>query len=165
MAAGDSARGAAIVRVLHAVEDGILVLLLIAMIVVASGQIALRNLASTGLLWADPALRVGVLWATLAGAMVAARGDGHIRIDVFSRLLPVAAEQRVRAAVAWFAAVVCMLLCWHSARFVHQEWLDGVTLFATVPAWLCELPMPVAFLVMALRYLLTGAGAAGRRQP
>jgi TRAP-type C4-dicarboxylate transport system permease small subunit len=144
----------AVVRILRATEDAILVLLLLAMILVASGQILLRNLAGVGLLWADPALRVGVLWATLAGAMVAARGGEHIRIDVLSRFLGSAAERWRQFVTSSFAAAVCALLAWHSGRFVHLEWIDGAILFGTVPAWICELPLPLAFAVMALRYAI-----------
>ena len=55
------------------VENGLLVLLLTGMILLAMLQIVLRNGWDTGLSWADPTLRVAVLWVTLLGAMAATR--------------------------------------------------------------------------------------------
>jgi len=136
------------------VEDGLLVALLTAMILLAAGQILLRNALGTGLTWSDPLLRVGVLWIALLGAMAASRSAHHIRIDVLSRFLPTRAERYVRSVTDLFTAVVCLLVTWHAARFVHDEYLDGSLLFAAVPAWACELIIPIGFGVMGLRYLL-----------
>ena len=51
---------------LHRVEDILLALLLTAMIGLAALQILLRNLFNLGLAWADPTLRLLVLWVALA---------------------------------------------------------------------------------------------------
>ncbi|MBK6758569.1 MAG: hypothetical protein IPG70_13625 [Moraxellaceae bacterium] len=60
-----------VLYVVHRLEDSILVALLLAMIVLAVTQIALRNGFDTGITWADALLRVMVLWIALLGAMVA----------------------------------------------------------------------------------------------
>ena len=71
---------------LHRAEDALLVLLLSAMIALASTQILLRNLFDSGFVWIDPLLRVLVLWLGLIGATVATRNNRHIRIDLLSKL-------------------------------------------------------------------------------
>lgn len=139
-------------------EDGLLVLLLIAMVLLASAQILLRNLADTSLAWGDPSLRVLVLWITMLGAMVATREHHHIRIDLLSRFLPPWGKRLAQGTTDLFAGLVCALLAWHSARFVWLEYQDGITLFAGVPAWLCELAMPLGFATMALRFVLRALG-------
>ena len=58
---------------LAAVEDGILVSLLAAMIGLAGTQIVLRNLWDTSIGWGDPLLRVTVMRVGLLGAMAANR--------------------------------------------------------------------------------------------
>jgi len=68
-------------------EDGLLVLLLVSMIVIASVQILLRNVFDAGFSWGDPLLRIMVLWVGLLGAMIATRNNNHISIDVLSRYL------------------------------------------------------------------------------
>jgi len=136
------------------VEDALLVLLLTGMVLLAGGQILLRNAFGTGLTWSDPLLRVGVLWIALLGAMAATRKANHIRIDILSRFLPATAERYNRFVTDLFTAIVCLLVAWHAGRFVHDEYLDGSVLFAAVPAWACELILPIGFGVMGLRYLL-----------
>ena len=117
------------------------------------------------LAWGDPALRVLVLWLTMLGAMAATREHHHIHIDLLSRFLaaPLAAphpgpHRSVRR-------LVCGLLTWHSGRFVWFEWQDGSLLFGALPAWLCELAMPLGFGVMSLRFLLRSPAADYRRSP
>ena len=139
-------------------EDALLVLLLGAMIALAGSQILLRNFWDMGLSWGEPLLRVSVLWVGLLGAMAATRDRRHIRIDLLSRFLPPRLASWTRGLADLFAGLVCLLLAWHGARFVHYEWLDGGLLFGTVPAWACELIIPLAFALMGLRYLL-GLGA------
>ena len=141
-------------RAVRWLEDGLLVLLLSALILLATTQILLRNLWDMGLVWGDPSLRVLVLWLTMLGAMAATRERHHIQIDLLKRFLVPRWQVRVQGLTDLFAGLVCGLLAWHSGRFVWFEFQDGILLFATVPAWVCELAMPVGFAVMSLRFLL-----------
>jgi len=137
-------------------ENGLLVLLLTGMILLATLQIVLRNVWSMGLSWADPALRVAVLWMTLLGAMAATRDGNHIQIDILTRFLSERLTKYARLITDLFSAFICGLLSWHGGRFAYFEWQDGSILFASVPAWVCELIIPLGFGVMALRFLITG---------
>ncbi len=136
-----------------AVEDGILVSLLTVMIGLAGTQILLRNLWDTSIGWGDPLLRVTVMWVGLLGAMAASRDDNHITIDLVSRFLEGRAETATRIITGLVSAVVCTALAWHGMRFVLFEREDQAIAFASVPAWMCELIIPVAFGIMALRFL------------
>ena len=138
------------------VEDTLLVAILTTLVLLATSQILLRNIWGTGIAWSDPLLRVLVLWVALLGAMAATRDNNHIRIDILSRYLPARLRQLSRRITDLFAAVVSSLVAWHSARFVYLEWEDGNILFAAIPAWICELIIPLGFGVMALRFLLAG---------
>jgi TRAP-type C4-dicarboxylate transport system permease small subunit len=143
-----------VIRLLQKIEDSILVGLLLAMIGLAVAQIGLRNFFGSGIVWGDSLVRVLVLWTGLLGAMAASRADNHIRIDVIFRYLPPGAKQAAARIIHAFTAVICLVMAWHSARFVHMEKTDGMTAFAGVPAWVCEIIIPAAFLVMGIRYLL-----------
>ncbi len=143
-----------IIRILSLLEDSLLVLILSAMIMLAVSQIFLRNLWDSGFTWGDPMLRVMVLWVTMLGALVATWEGNHISIDVISRYLPATLQLNLNRFTDLFAALVCGLLSWHSGRFVYLEWQDGVMLLPSVPAWLCELIMPLGFGLMSLRFLL-----------
>ena len=153
-----SVGGGRLAGLLAWLEDAVLVLLLSLMVVLAGGQILLRNGLDAGLVWADPLLRVLVLWVGLVGAMAAARADRHITVDVLSRLLSPRARRYTRALTDVCTAAVCAVLAWHAARLVVTEYQGGAIAFADVPAWVCELILPLGFGVMGLRYLALGIG-------
>jgi TRAP-type C4-dicarboxylate transport system permease small subunit len=136
-------------------EEGLLVLMLSAMILLASWQILMRNLFDSGLFWADPALRMMVLWLALLGAIAATRDDRHIRIDLFSRFLSARGKAWVQAVNDLFSGVICGLIAWHGGRLVYFEWQDGTQLFAGLPTWAGESIIPLGFGLMALRFLFT----------
>ena len=139
---------------LRRTEDALLALLLTAMIGVAATQVVLRNFFDTGLYWGDSAVRVMVLWVAMLGAMVASRKDEHIRIDLAGRYLPAGVRQHVARVVNFSVFVLLCLFSWHSAEFVRYEYEDQTIAFASIPAWICELIMPVGAGVMAIRYAL-----------
>lgn len=143
-----------IIRVIDRLEDGFLVLLLVVMVTLACTQIVYRNLFDSGLSWADPLLRVMVLWVALAGAVIATRTDNHIRIDYFTRYFSDSFCALVQRMVYLFSVGVCALICWHAARFVLMEYEYQTIAFADVRSWQTALIIPIGFGLMAVRYLL-----------
>jgi len=142
-------------RAAVAVENTLIVVLLTVMIVLAGGQILLRNLWDMSISWGDPLLRVSVLWIGLFGAMAAARHDKHIRINVLQRFVPTRVADIGRMITDLFAALVCGLVSYHAVHLVLVEMSTGGHAFGSVPSWVCELIIPVGFGVMALRFLLS----------
>ena len=143
-----------IIRALRRVEDGILALLLAAMIALAAYQVIARNLFDTGLLWGDALVRVLVIWVAMIGAMVASRNDDHIRIDLLARFVPPHWQGLLKRFANAFTCAVMGVFAWHSTRFVRFEYEDGTLAFASVPAWVCEAVLPVGAAVIGLRYLM-----------
>lgn len=146
----------------HRFEDTLLGVFIGALVLLASVQILLRNLAGGSLPWADPLLRVLVLWVGLLGALVAARENRHISIDALPRWAPRRVGALMGCACSLFAAAVSSLVAWHSVRFVADEVRAGSTAFATVPAWACEWIVPFAFGVLAIRYTVQALRAMRR---
>ncbi len=140
-------------RVVAHLEKGLLALILGAMIIIATAQIVMRNIWGTGIDWSDPLLRVMVLWIGLLGAIAATRDGNHIKIDLLSKLLPATARQFLVPLTNLISAIICAIICYHAARFVIMEYHDGTIAFATVPAWICEIIIPIGFGLMALRFL------------
>lgn len=141
--------GAALFRKM---EDLILVGLLLTMMGLAVLQILLRNAMDAGIIWGDSLVRVLVLWIGLMGAMAASRNHNHICIDVISRYLPRQIKRFTNLFTNGFTALVTALMAWFSLDFVRMEMADNYTAFARVPAWACEIIIPLAFLIMSLRY-------------
>jgi len=142
-----------LLMLVHRLEDGVLVALLLTMISLAVSQIVLRNGFDTGITWADSLLRVLVLWIALIGALVATRQQQHINIDLISRFLPVTAKRFVSATVALFSAAVCGMLAYYCFDFVKMEYEAPSMAFASIPTWWCESIMPIGFGLMSLRFV------------
>ncbi|MCG6862459.1 MAG: TRAP transporter small permease, partial [Chromatiaceae bacterium] len=119
----------------------------------------MRNLFDAGLPWADPLLRLMVLWLALAGALAATRERRHIHIDLLSRFLPQGLAAWTERLTATFTAIVCALLAWHGGRLVWLEYQDGTVIAPGVAAWIAELIIPLGFGFMALRFALRALSA------
>ena len=143
-----------IINLINKFEDGLLVLILSSMILLAVFQIISRNLFSEGIVWIDPLLRILVLWVGLAGAVVATRTNNHIRIDILSKYLPKNIQPYVDRTVYFFTLSICVLIAWHAARFVYSEYSYGTIAFAGVPAWVAAIIIPICFALIAIRYSL-----------
>jgi len=154
MAAGKRSAVSRLLRLTRLIEDALLVILLGSMVLLAGAQIVLRNLFDGAILWADPLLRVSVLWVGMIGAMVATRNDRQISIDAVSRFLPDLGKARVRIVTDLFTAVVSAIVAWSAYRLMIDDRAAGGVAIAKVPVWVCESILPVAFAVIALRYLL-----------
>lgn len=151
-------------RLLRGIESGLLVILLAGLIALAAWQVLARLFFDSGLNWGDAFVRVLVLWIAMLGAMIAARTDDHIRIDLLAKFLSPGAEELSRRLSALMTAVVLALFTWASFSFVRAEYEDGAIAFASVPAWMCESIMPFAAAVMCLRYLMHVAKLPERKQ-
>lgn len=143
-----------LLRCVHGVESALLYLLVTLLLGLSVYQIVLRNVFDGGLYWADPLLRVIVLWLAMVGAMVASREGGHIKIDVLSHYLGERALAYTGVLTALFSAAVCFIAAWYGTLFVAEEREYGMTAFADVPAWWCEAIIPFGLLVIGLRFLL-----------
>ncbi len=144
-------------------EEALISLLLTAMVVIASAQILLRNLFDSGLHWADPLLRLLVLWLTMLGALLATRHNEHIRIDLLSRYLSPGWRRLSDSIALLFSTLVCALLAWHSARFVIDEYHYGGNILGQIPVWWGQVILPLGFTLITLRFaLLTLQSLRGR---
>ncbi len=140
-----------------------LVVMLSAMIVLAVGQVLLRNLFGVGFPWSDPMTRLLVLWVGLMGAMVASRNDKHINMDVISRYLPNKMRRVTQMLTGLFTATVCAVVALNAGRFVYLDYTDGLLAFGALPAWIAELIVPFGFGVMSFRFLILAFTSANSK--
>ncbi len=128
--------------------------LLTTLIVLAASQIFMRNVLNTGVIWADELLRILVLWVALLGAVAASRDDKQIRLDVFSRFLPPAGKLVAEIVADLFTAIVCGVIAWYSFVFVREAYQYEDVLLGSLPAWIFQSVLPLAFFLISYRYLL-----------
>ena len=65
-----------------------------------------------------------------------------------------------RLIVDAFAAGICVVLAWHSYRYVQLTVEFGDTVLTDIPAWCAFAVVPLAFALMAYRFLLLSGGQA-----
>jgi TRAP-type C4-dicarboxylate transport system permease small subunit len=135
------------------IERGFLVALFAVLVGLTSTQIVLRNLFDSGLVWADDAIKVLVLWIAMSGALYATRGANHISIDVASRFLPKTISGLVKRFLFVIATAICAVASWYSYQFVLLEFEDPIIAFLNIPTWLTQAVIPIILLLMALRFL------------
>ena len=136
-------------------ENIVLVTLLTGMILLAVGQIVLREVFDTGIIWADQLVRLIVLWLAMMGAIAACREDRHIRIDALSHLFPHSVISGIRIVVDLFAAGVCAVIAWHAYRYLQLEIEFEDTVLISTPAWIAHVIVPVGFAVFSYRFLIS----------
>ena len=104
-------------------------------------------------MWAEPAMRIAVLWIAMIGGMVACREGGHIKTNLFEVYVQGRAKRVLAGLAHMGACLTCAALAYASWLFVGYERMDGMTTFLNLPAWWFESILPVGFTVMALRFL------------
>ena len=140
------------------IERSLVVILLSTTIIIAFLQVVLRNLFSTGFVWADPFLRHLVLWIGFLGASLATQQERHINIDVVTRLLLPQHTNLLRIATNLFAGLVCAFLARAGWTFLRSEQSTGSVLLTMggfdLQAWWFQVIIPAGFGLMTLRFLI-----------
>lgn len=148
---------------LNNIEGALLIVFLTCMLLMAFLQVVLRNVFSSGFLWADILLRHLVLWIGFLGAALATSRERHISIDAFTRFLPVRWKHAVHVVTNFFAALICYYLMTAAITFIESEVDAGTTVYDSIPSWYAEIIIPVGFgLLMfhfAVRVLIDAAAA------
>ena len=143
-----------------AAENVVLVFLFTGLMLLAVAQIFLRIFFDTGFIWNDELQKFIVLWITLVASIAASRSNRHLRIDIVGQFVPERYARLPRAVVDTFAFGVCSVLAWQSWRYIvlTREFEDTVITGLDLPAWLAYGVMPVAFAIMAYRFLIAAIG-------
>jgi TRAP-type C4-dicarboxylate transport system permease small subunit len=142
-------------RIGRAVETTLLVLVLSTLILVAAGQIVLREFFDVGFIWANELQNLMVLWLAMIAAVAACRDNRHIRIDALSHVLPKPVIRFTRVIVDIFAAGVCVIIAWQVYRYIQLEIEFEDTLLVDTPAWVIHSVVPIAFLLTAYRFVVS----------
>ena len=155
-----------LLRGLHRAEDLLLAALLGGLLLLALVQIGLRIFFESGLEWAEPVGRLGVLWLALLGALGATRAHRHIAIDALPRVLPPRWHRLAWAVSQLATAVICGMLAWYGWGMVLLEQEVPGLFVPGIPSWWPMLAFPAGFALMSLRFAIAAfaqppeAGAA-----
>ena len=147
-----------LLRGLHRAEDLLLATLLGSLLLLSVAQIGLRVFFDTGLEWAEPVSRIGVLWLALLGALGATRERKHIAIDALPRLLPVKSHRAIWFITQIAAAAIAAALAWYGWGMVQLEREAPAVFVADIPSWWPMLVFPLGFALISLRLTITAFG-------
>lgn len=144
----------ALSAVLVRIETALLVVFLSVMVVFAFGQVVLRNVFGTSLLWIDPMVRQTVLLVGFLGAALAASEDRHISIDAFTKFLSPDTRSLVRIFTGVAGAVACVFLGVAAWGFLREEMISGGELFLGIPSWAGLVILPAGYGLITIHFLI-----------
>lgn len=112
-------------------------------------EIGARNFWHSSLPGASVLIQYLVLWVSFLGAVLAVPGR-HIKIDIASHWISQRWRNALERPVYAFCCVVCAMLCWHAARFWHDEWQT----VSAAEKWIAAMGFvfPACFLLLALHF-------------
>lgn len=138
---------------LEKLEDFLLPVLFFLTLILAVLQIIMRNIFSSGIVWAEPVLKIMVLWLGMLGALYATRKRRHIKIDVLRHYLKPTFQRLTSQFMYFVSSIICLLCSYFSMTFLILEYHDETKAFMQVPAWVVESIIPIAFIIMGLRFI------------
>jgi C4-dicarboxylate transporter, DctQ subunit len=133
----------------------ILVSLLSLMILMAFGQVALRNLFHSSLEWGDIFLRHLVLWVGFLGAVIATGQGRHLKIEIVRKMIGARLRKIFFIITNIFAAIVCWYLLRAATAFVQGEAEANSILFLNFPTWYFVLIIPIGYGIIAFRFIVS----------
>jgi TRAP-type C4-dicarboxylate transport system permease small subunit len=152
-------------------EGWLLVLFLAAMVILTFLQVILRALFIYGhahwanslmgqIDWAEPLVRLLVLWVSLVGASLVTGENRHIKIDLLSALLPPRLLPYRELLLSTACAVITGFILNSSISYVRMEATFGGELFAGLPSWIGQIILPIGFSVIFVRFILKAVDEA-----
>lgn len=104
--------------------------------------------------WAEPFVRLLVLWVTFLGASLVTGEDKHIKIDLFTQVIPTHWRPPLGVLLALSGALVAGFMLKASLFYVGTEMSFGGKLFLGIPTWVGQIILPLGFLLICLRFLI-----------
>ena len=141
-------------RWLTRVTGWLIIFFLSVMIVMAFGQVVLRNFFHTSIEWGDVFLRHLVLWLGFLGAIIATGEGRHLKIEFINKLAPERYRKGIYVATNLFAAVVCFFLMKAAIAFVQMEGESADTLILNLSTTYFIVIIPVGYAIIGFRCLV-----------
>ena len=120
-------------------------------------QVILRDVFKTGWVWSLEATTYSFAWLVLIGMSYGVRTQSHIAVDFVANKLP----RRIRFFVMLFTLGLCIsyagLMFYGSVIFIQGLYTIGsLARDIPVPKWLLTIIMPLAFIVLGIRFFQIG---------
>jgi TRAP-type transport system small permease protein len=128
---------------------------LLAMVVLVSADIILRNLIGGGFAWANEVSEYALYLITLFTAPWLLRRGQHVRLDLFLAVVPPRLAWTMEAAADLIGLAASLVLMRYGLTMTLESWrLGALTIKNLVfPEWWLLAPLPCFFLLIAVEFV------------
>lgn len=145
----------AIDRVVAAIEQAIVVVMVVVLVGLPLAQIILRATGQGGFPWGHEVVRVLVMWLAFFGASLATRERRHITIDLLDRAISPATKAGFNLVTQGIAAAVLAYLARTGWTFVNlQREMGDTSAVLGIPEWIACTVIPLSLAIMTWRLLI-----------
>jgi len=129
-------------------------LTLLAMVVMVTADILLRNLTRTGFAWSNEVSEYALYVITLLTAPWLLRRGQHVRVDLVLTLVPVRVAWLMEAAGDVLGFAVCIVMMRYGFKMtIDSAVLGSITIKNLVfPEWWLLWPLPVCFALLGAEF-------------
>ncbi len=130
-------------------------LLLLAMVLVVTGDIILRNVSNHGFVWANEVSEYALYLITVLTAPWLLRRGQHVRLDLILIAVPKRVAFLMEALGDIVGFVVCLAMIRYATLMTYDAWRIGsITIKNLVfPEWWLLVPLPVCFVLLAIEFV------------
>ncbi len=146
-------------------EGWLIITLLWLMVTLTFVQVCLRGLYTHAHLqwanslmgyldWSEPFVRLLVLWLTFLGASLITGENKHIKIDLFSTILPTKWERTREFALSVVCVAISAVMVNACIDYIKLEMEFGGSTFLNLPNWVGQMILPAGFALILFRFSL-----------
>jgi C4-dicarboxylate transporter DctQ subunit len=141
-------------RMLNRAEEGIIALLLVAMVFLTFGEVIGRFVFNHGALWAEELTLHLSAWLVLFGASWGVKMGAHIGVDAFVKLFSSGVQRIFGLIAVALATLYCALLIYGGWVYLAKLLKIGIEMEdLPVPKWLAHSILVIGLALLALRLL------------
>ena len=134
---------------------GAAALLLLAMVIIVTGDIILRNVIVKGFVWANEVSEYALYLITLLTAPWLLRRGQHVRLDLILTAVPRRAAWLMEAAGDIIGFIVCLVMIRYAWLMTFEAYSNGsITIKNLIfPEWWLLAPLPASFVLLAIEFM------------
>jgi len=140
--------------ILTKVERFFASLLILVLTILVIVDVGARELAQTGIPWAQKSAVYMMIWAGFIGAILVTQKVEHLRPEIADKLWKDSYKKiylRIHNALVF---IFCAVMTWYSFQYVLESKEFGdENIILNMPMWILQMVIPYSFLSMSLRYL------------
>lgn len=134
---------------------GCAALLLLAMVVLVTADILIRNLAGGAINWANEVTEYALYVMTVLAGPWLLRQGRHIRLDLVLTLVPPHVAWRMELCADVLGFLVCLVVTRYGTMMTWESWRSGSMTIKNLvfPEWWLLAPVPAVFALLAIEFI------------